>query len=273
MPEPTDPASDDPCGACGFDAARYTQGDILGTLRSLGGWWRWMLEGAPGRTAAIKDLAAAARADLARRAGAPPDATLDQAGAHIHGGEFSASDRVSAVHASLHLLWEAGRAAAEAGLGPAPHGGRVIQVNASAGGVPKRPVSTAAVGYGGLQGDAQATRRHHGRPWQALCLWSADVIDALAAEGHPITYGSAGENITVTGIHWAALRPGVRMRIGSALIETSAWAIPCRKNAQWFVDGHFDRMHHDHHPGWSRIYASVVEPGEVRPGDAVMVEP
>jgi MOSC domain-containing protein YiiM len=109
--------------------------------------------------------------------------------------------------------------------------------------------------------------------WQALCLWSADVVDDLRAEGHPIAPGNAGENVSVSGIDWSTLRPGVRLSLGDALAEVSAYATPCSKNAGWFVGGDFDRMNHDRHPGVSRVYASVVRDGKIRPGDRVIVEP
>ena len=55
--------------------------------------------------------------------------------------------------------------------------------------MPKQAVDSAEVGLGGHDGDRQRTRKHHGRPWQALCLWSSEVIADLAAEGHPIGPG------------------------------------------------------------------------------------
>ena len=91
--------------------------------------------------------------------------------------------------------------------------------------------------------------------------------------GHPIEPGLAGENLTVTGIDWASLRPGTQLLAGDVLLEISAWATPCAKNAAWFVDRSFRRMDHELHPGWSRAYAWVREPGTIRPGDAVIVEP
>ncbi|MBU3718381.1 MAG: hypothetical protein FGM45_08780, partial [Actinobacteria bacterium] len=78
------------------------------------------------------------------------------------------------------------------GHGPAKGTGAVVQVNTSKGGVPKGPVAEAYVGWRGIEGDVQKERAHHGRPFQALCLWSAEVIDRLRADGHPIDYGSAG---------------------------------------------------------------------------------
>ena len=115
--------------------------------------------------------------------------------------------------------------------------------------MPKLPVDEAVVGYRGVEGDRQATRQHHGRVWQALCLWSADVIDRLRAEGHPIGPGNAGENVCISGIDWPALRPGVRIELGEVLAEVSAYADPCTKNAGWFVDGDYGRMGHDARAG------------------------
>ena len=178
-----------------------------------------------------------------------------------------------AVHDVTHHLHDVGRGLHQLGAGAPTQEGRVAQLNVSDGGVPKRPVEEAEVGDRGLFGDRQASRLHHGRPLQALCLWSLDVIDALRAEGHPIEAGLAGENVTISGIDWRSLRPGVQLLIGDVLAEVSAWATPCKKNAPWFTQRDFNRMNHDLHPGWSRAYAWVREPGTLRQGDPVVVEP
>ena len=107
----------------------------------------------------------------------------------------------------------------------------------------------------GLVGDRQTNRKHHGRQFQALCLWSAEVIDELAGLGHPIGPGSAGENLTITGLDWAALRPGTRLRIGSTLAEISFVAVPCAKQTRWFSDGDFNHISHERNPQWVRWYA------------------
>ena len=177
------------------------------------------------------------------------------------------------VHDVSHHLMDIGRGLHLLGAGAPTQEGRVAQLNVSDGGVPKKPIKVAEVGDRGLVGDRQAERRHHGRPLQALCLWSSDVIDALRAEGHPIDPGAAGENITVSGIDWSTIRPGTQLLVGDVLAEISAWATPCKKNAQWFADRDFNRMSHDRHPGWSRAYAWVREPGTIRQGDLVIVEP
>lgn len=149
----------------------------------------------------------------------------------------------------------------------------VFQLNVSGGGVPKLPVphiEVAADGTGVL-GDVQQERKHHGRPWQALCLWSLDVIDALKDEGHAIEPGYAGENVTVEGLDWLLVRPGTRMRIGDVLCEITAPAIPCKKQTAWFSGGDWMRIDDDRHPGWARMYAGVIEGGTVRRGDTVEI--
>lgn len=150
--------------------------------------------------------------------------------------------------------------------------GSVAGLFLSKGGVPKLPALTVTVGPRGIDGDVQKSRQHHGRPWQALCLWSVETIDRLRAEGHPIEPGFAGENVLVTGVDWADVIAGTRIRVGSVLAEITITALPCSKNAKWFNGGEFDRMHHAAEPGVSRMYAAVIEPGEIALNDPVVVE-
>ncbi len=178
------------------------------------------------------------------------------------------------LHEVLHHGHDLGRIRHRLGDGVPHQTGTIHQLNVSGGGVPKRPVDAAEVGFRGLVGDHQNDRVHHGRPFQAVCLYGLDVIEALQAEGHPIQTGSVGENVTVAGLDWATLRPGARVAIGDdLLLELSSYAIPCAKNAPWFTGGDFRRMAQDRHPGWSRLYGTVLRPGTVRTGDAVVVEP
>jgi MOSC domain-containing protein YiiM len=151
--------------------------------------------------------------------------------------------------------------------------GSIHQINVSNGGVPKRPVPSARVEVGGVVGDHQADRRHHGGPDQDLCLYSLEVIEALRAEGHPIEPGFAGENITIAGVDWSVMRPGRVLRLGDDLVALiTDDAIPCSKNAGWFRERDFRRMSQEQHPGWSRWYARVLTPGDISVGDTVVVE-
>lgn len=239
---------------------RYTADDLRGTLRALATRWRWLLEGLDDaeRAAAAPMLAATATAVGAVE---PTLHAIDEAATAL-----APEARREAVEATEQLLTDAGRAVpirAQRGV--------VAGLFASGGGVPKAPIDEAVVGRRGVDGDRQATRKHHGRVSQALCLWSAEVIATLAAEGHPIGPGNAGENVLVRGIDWPALRPGVRLHLGADVVaEVSGWALPCAKNARWFADGDFRRIDPDRRPGSSRAYAAVLIGGVVRTGDAVV---
>lgn len=148
----------------------------------------------------------------------------------------------------------------------------LYQINVSDGGVPKRPVASAHMGRYGVEGDRQADRVHHGGPDQAVCLFSLEVIEGFQAEGHPIQPGSAGENLTISGLRWDEVVPGTRLAIGDdAQLEITHYTTPCSKNAGWFKDGKFTRMLHSKHPGESRLYARVLEEGAIRAGDQVRV--
>lgn len=169
-------------------------------------------------------------------------------------------------------LTSAGPALRAAGQLPATTTGRVASLQRGSGGVPKNRVESVDVEWAGVVGDRHAHRVHHGRPWQALCIWSGEVIDAFAAQGHPIAAGACGENVTVRGLDWAEVRPGVRLGLGTVLCDVIAFALPCKANARWFVDGEFSAMHHDRGPV-SRVYAVVVQPGRIVTGDPATLEP
>lgn len=159
------------------------------------------------------------------------------------------------------------------GHNPRTRRGLLAHLNRGDGGVPKLPIEEAYVDWNGIEGDVQKTREHHGRPFQALCLWSTEVIDRLRVDGHPIFPGAAGENLTLSGLPWDEVRPGTRLRIGDVECEVWAYAVPCRQNARWFADGDFERIHHDRTPGTSRVYATVTRRGNLRVGSDVVLEP
>jgi len=183
------------------------------------------------------------------------------------GGDLGAA--VAAFDAAWADATEAARA--QGTFGPTV-AGTVVGCFTSDGGVPKAARDRLDVGVGGVAGDRQIDRKHHGAPFQAVCLWSAEVIDDFRAAGHPLAPGLAGENLTIAGIPWVRVRPGARLRVGEVLLEISAPATPCGKNRGWFLDGRFDLMAEERGPV-SRMYAWVREPGEVRVGDAAVLEP
>ena len=158
------------------------------------------------------------------------------------------------------------------GTGRPPYA-HVHQINVSDGGVPKKPVLHAQVTERGLDGDRQRNLTVHGGPDRAVCLFSIERLERLQDEGHPIDAGSSGENLTLAGLDWELVRPGVVMSVGPDVrLEVMSYTVPCRHNAPWFHDGDYQRISQKKNPGWSRVYAKVLREGLVRPGDAVRVE-
>ena len=147
--------------------------------------------------------------------------------------------------------------------------GRVVGLQRSGGGVPKIGVECAMVTERGMEGDRQRNRRIHGGPTRALCAYSQDHIDALVAEGHPIAPGVLGENVTIAGLPWSEVRPGIRLRIGAVEVEVTAYAAPCETIAHAFADRRFVRIGQKLNPGWSRVYMSVLRAGPIAVGDQV----
>ena len=146
---------------------------------------------------------------------------------------------------------------------------RVLQVNTSPGGVPKRAVAEAHVGREGLDGDAVNHPKIHGGPERAVCLFSLELIQALQAEGHPIFPGAIGENLTVAGLDWPSLEVGAVLEVGEAQLQLTERVEPCKTIAGAFADGQFKRIKPDRVPDQTRWYARVLREGTVRAGDDV----
>ncbi|AJE85016.1 MULTISPECIES: MOSC domain-containing protein [Streptomyces] len=123
----------------------------------------------------------------------------------------------------------------------------------------------------GLAGDAVCERRFHGGHDQAVYAYAREDLDAWEQLlGRPLTHGSFGENLTTLGLDPTATLIGERWRVGGqVLLEASASRIPCRTFAGWLGER-----------GWMKTFTAravpgayfrVIEPGEIRPGDAVEV--
>ena len=241
----------------------YSGTDAQRTLLNLGEIWQHHLSGGgldAARCAAVeRQLVQAAR----QLAGTDTSVSLNELGERL-GKRVDELDRTALTN-FLGELWEV---LATLHTHTSAHHGVVSGLHASGGGVPKLPIDSATVGWSGVEGDRQGSRVHHGRPWQALCLWSDDVIANFAAQGHPIRPGYAGENITVRGLPWEVARPGAKLTIGSVEATVTAYAIPCSQNEAWFTGGDFELMSHERGPV-SRIYARVDRPGTITLGDSL----
>lgn len=149
--------------------------------------------------------------------------------------------------------------------------GRVVGLQRSTGGVPKLAVTQAKVSLTGMEGDKQRKPFIHGGPRRALCLYSQERIDALSAEGHPIVPGSVGENVTISGVAWECVVPGVRLVLGDVEVEVTSYTVPCRTIAGSFLRGEFTRIGQRLHPGWSRVYVKILRVGRIMVGDGVVL--
>ena len=230
------------CVDCGFDGARWSDDDLERTLVHADDLVGYVLEGAA--------------AEFVDSVAMEPIVSVD--------------DPVASAHAVMHRLHEVA-AARRVAHEFEPMTGRVESLQASGGGVPKVSIPVAEIGPGGMVGDVQGNRRNHGRPWQAVCLYSTDLIASLRSEGHPITAGGTGENITISGIDWSRMRGGLTITIGDVELRTSGPAAPCHKIGDCFTERHWNRIDHAERPGWARWYASVLGGGTVAPGDTVTV--
>ena len=152
--------------------------------------------------------------------------------------------------------------------------GRLLRVNVSDGGVPKRPVDSARITRAGVEGDRQNAATVHGGPHRAVSILGIEAIRRVAAEGHPIGPGTTGENLTTEGFDVSSLPVGTRLTIGEEVIlELAAPADPCRTIRHSFRDLRFGRLVVAAHPADGRMYARVVREGTVRPGDPIHLEP
>lgn len=150
--------------------------------------------------------------------------------------------------------------------------GKLISINSSGGGVPKRPVLFSAVNSLGLVDDRHVDE-HHGGPERAICLYPIEHIRALRAEGHPIDIGTTGENFTVEGLDWSLMVPGTRLAVGPQVrLEVTSFTVPCKTIAGSFTDGLFKRISQKVNPGWSRVYSKVVVPGAIQAGCSIIIE-
>lgn len=156
--------------------------------------------------------------------------------------------------------------------------GRPIPILAKAGasGIDKRPapgpvrVEVPGDAGSGLAGDSICDTEHHGGPDQAVYAYAREDLDHFEATLGPLHDGVFGENLTVRGVQVSGAELGERWRVGPVLLQVTVPRIPCRTFAAWLErDGWVKTFTTAARPG---AYLRVLEPGEVRAGDPVVVE-
>jgi len=130
------------------------------------------------------------------------------------------------------------------------------------------PVPVAALG---LADDEQGDLRVHGGPDKAVhhyalehyAAWRTE-LGALPVLGAP---PASGANFSTTGVTESGICMGDQVRAGTCLLEVSQSRQPCWKlNVRFGVADMALRVQRSGRTGW---YYRVLEPGEVRAGDAL----
>jgi len=138
----------------------------------------------------------------------------------------------------------------------------------------------------GVEGDAHAgaTVKHRSRvkrdPSQPnlrqVHLLQAELFDELMTRDHPVWPGEMGENITTRGLDLLALPTGTRLRIGpQAVVELTGLRNPCSQIDRFqrgLMAAVLDRDAQGALVRKAGVMATVVQGGEVRPGDAIVTQ-
>lgn len=152
----------------------------------------------------------------------------------------------------------------------------MVQVSVSQGGIPKVGIPSAELTEIGIVGDSWRYPFHGGRR-QAILLVTIEGIEELISHGLALFPGALGENLTTRGLDRHMLRLGQRFQVGKAVITLTQIRTPCATldvygagiQATMFdarvqaCDSASQRW------GLSGFYASVIQPGIVRPNDAI----
>jgi MOSC domain-containing protein YiiM len=156
--------------------------------------------------------------------------------------------------------------------------GTIVQVSVSRGGIPKRAIPSGELTATGIVGDAWRYPFHGGRR-KAILLSTIEGIEELVAQGYPLFVGALGENLTTRGLDRRELRLGQRFRAGSAVIELASIRVPCATIDVYGAGiqaATYDAQVQARDPtsprwGLSGFYASVIQPGRVRPADPLVL--
>ena len=139
----------------------------------------------------------------------------------------------------------------------------------------------------GVQGDAHAgaTVQHRSRVardasqpnLRQVHLLHAELFDELMEAGFPVWPGELGENLTTRGVDLLGLSTGTRLHLGeSAVIEVTGLRNPCSqidKFQRGLTAAVLDRDAAGNLVRKAGVMAVVLHAGEVRPGDAIRIEP
>lgn len=124
-----------------------------------------------------------------------------------------------------------------------------------------------------LEGDGQADLRVHGGLDKAVYVYPSENYGFWREQlpGVELPWGAFGENLTIDGLLESDVRPGDRLRIGSAEFAVTQPRYPCYKLGIKF--GRSDMVRRFAKSGLTGFYLSVAKTGELQAGDTIEFEP
>lgn len=138
----------------------------------------------------------------------------------------------------------------------------------------KQPVESVKIHELGAEGNDVGLKKHHGGVDKALFFMSDVSFPALnALLGEHFTYnGTAvyGENFVVSGFDEDSVCVGDRFKIGSTVLEVSQPRKPCERLSKNTDNENTQKTVHQ--SGWTGWYVRVVEEGEIKKGDELILQ-
>ena len=142
--------------------------------------------------------------------------------------------------------------------------GKVIAVCTS----DRRGIQKKDVGVGYFSADWGIAGDAHGGNWhRQVSLLSADKIAAFNEKGAGVIPGAFGENLVVEGFDFRALPVGTLLRCGDVLLEMTQIGKECHSHCEIYKKMGDCIMPRE------GVFARVLEPGEIRVGDEMTIEP
>ena len=142
--------------------------------------------------------------------------------------------------------------------------GKVIAVCTS----DRRGIQKQDVGAGYFSADWGIAGDAHGGNWhRQVSLLSADKIAAFNEKGAGVIPGAFGENLVVEGFDFRALPVGTLLRSGDVLLEMTQIGKECHSHCEIYKKMGDCIMPRE------GVFARVLEPGEIKVGDEMVIEP
>ena len=156
--------------------------------------------------------------------------------------------------------------------------GKLVQLNISQGGIPKKPIPEGKVTFDRVEGDSWRYPSHGGRT-AAVCLFSNELIEELNKDGHTLFPGAVGENFTTEGLDYHQIKIGDMFQVGDEVqIRITMNRVPC-SNLDIYGKGLQEKLYDKEvkngnveTPKWGKsgFKCEVVKEGLVRPGDVII---